>query len=250
MNSKSTKPVRQPRYMWLRECLLNDIKQGKYQVGSLLPPENQIAETYGVSRQTVREATRKLADSGLINRHPGIGTVVCAEKVEAPYVAALGSLQELFDYTSTTRLEVLSHGLLTADEKLAEILGCELGSEWVELRARRYATDQVAPISFTKVYLRPEFAGIKDRLRGRHQSIYAMLEHHYGQSVRVVKQSIEATLMPMEAAKLLDVKSRSPSLLMQRSYSDNNGRLMAVSSNLYPADRFRLITLWDKNAAQ
>lgn len=250
MNSKSTKSVRQPRYMWLRECLLNDIKRGKYQVGSLLPPENQIAETYGVSRQTVREATRKLADSGLIKRQAGFGTVVCAETTETPYVAALGSLQELFEYTSTTRLEVLSHASVTADEKLAEILGCETDSEWVELRARRYATDQIAPISFTKVYLRPEFAGIKDRLRGQHQSIYAMLERHYGRPVRVVKQAIEATLMPLEAAKLLDVKSRSAALLMQRSYSDNDGRLMAVSSNLYAADRFRLITFWDKEASQ
>jgi DNA-binding GntR family transcriptional regulator len=155
-------------------------------------------------------------------------------------------LQELFDYTNTTRLELLGHTSVTADAKLAESLGCESGSVWAELRARRYATDQAAPISFTKVYLRPEFSGIKDRLRGQHPSIYAMLERYYGENVHVVKQEIEATLMPVEAAKLLDVKSRSAALHMRRSYSDKNGRLLAVSSNLYAADRFRLITLWDK----
>jgi DNA-binding GntR family transcriptional regulator len=73
-----------------------------------------------------------------------------------------------------------------------------------------------------------------------------MLERHYGKTIRAVKQEIEATLMPADAAKLLDVKSRSPALLMRRSYSDQHGRLLAVSSNLYAADRFRLITLWDK----
>lgn len=246
MSSKPGNSIRQPRYVWLRECLLNDIKCGKYPVGSLLPPENRLAETYGVSRQTVREATRKLAESGLIARHPGIGTVVCTEKPAAPYSAALGSLQELFEFTNTTRLELLGHASVTADAKLAQDLGCEAGMVWTELRARRYANDQVAPISFTKVYLRPEFSGIKDRLRGQHQSIYDMLERHYGETIRVVKQEIEATLMPAEAAKLLDVKSRSPALHMRRSYSDQNGRLLAVSSNLYAADRFRLITLWDK----
>jgi GntR family transcriptional regulator len=250
MSSKPAKPIRQPRYAWLRECLLNDINRGKYPVGSLLPPENQLAETYGVSRQTVREATRKLADSGLIARHPGIGTVVCAENTPSPYVAALGSLQELFEYTNTTRLELLGHTSVIADTKLAESLGCEPGSAWAELRARRYATDQVAPISFTKVYLRPEFSGIKDRLRGQHQSIYAMLERYYGETVHAVKQEIEATVMPVDAAKLLDVKARSPALHMRRSYSDKNGRLLAVSSNLYAADRFRLITLWDKGNTQ
>ncbi|MEN3294158.1 MAG: hypothetical protein V7642_3411 [Burkholderiales bacterium] len=246
MSIKAGTSIRQPRYIWLRECLLNDIKCGKYPVGSLLPPENQLADTYGVSRQTVREATRKLAESGLIRRHPGIGTVVCTEKPAAPYSAALGSLQELFEFTNTTRLELLGHAAVTADAKLAQDLGCEVGQEWIELRARRYANDQVAPISFTKVYLRPEFSGIKDRLRGQHQSIYAMLERHYGETIQVVKQEIEATLMPAEAAKLLDVKARSPALHMQRSYSDQDGRLLAVSANLYAADRFRLITLWDK----
>lgn len=250
MSSKSPKSVRQPRYAWLRECLLNDINRGKYPVGSLLPAENQLAETYGVSRQTVREATRKLADSGLIARHPGIGTIVCAEKAPSPYIAALGSLQELFEFTNTTRLELLGHTAVTASEKLAETLGCETGSAWTELRARRYATDQVAPISFTKVYLRPEFADIKDRLRGQHQSIYTMLERYHGLTIHAVKQEIEATVMPVEAAKLLDVKARSPALHMRRFYFDQDGRLLAVSSNLYAADRFRLVTFWDKEKDQ
>lgn len=246
MTSNAKKTSTQPRYAWLRECLVNDITSGKYPVGSLLPPESQLVKTYGVSRHTVREATRKLADTGLISRHPGIGTVVCANKAAAPYVAALGSLQELFEYTATTRLELLGQASVTADAKMAAALECEPGSEWVELRARRHVTGQVAPISFTKVYLRPEFSGIKDRLRGQHMSIYAMLERYYNQEVYGVKQEIEAALMPLEAAKLLDVKARSAALHMRRSYLDKDGRLLAVSSNLYAADRFRLLTSWNK----
>lgn len=246
MSKTPSKLTPQPRYAQLRERLVSDISSGKYPVGSLLPPENQLAETYGVSRHTVREATRKLADIGLISRHPGIGTVVCATKAPGPYVAALGSLQELFDYTNTTRLELLADNFVSADAKMAESIGCEPDSEWVELRARRHVMGQEAPISFTRVYLRPEFSGIKDRLRGQHMSIYAMLEQDYGQDVYTVKQEIEATLMPADAAKLLNVKARSPALLMRRSYIDKKGRLLAVSSNLYAADRFHLHTSWSK----
>ncbi len=97
----------QPRYAWLRERILKDITSGKYAVGSLLPPEKQLAETYGVSRHTVREATRKLADTGQISRQPGRGTVVCSVKEPSPYVAGLGTAEDLVAYTSATRLEVL-----------------------------------------------------------------------------------------------------------------------------------------------
>lgn len=247
MSSKPTRNnVQQPRYAWLRECLLNDINSGKYPVGSLLPPENELSRLYGVSRHTVREASRKLADNGLISRHPGIGTIVCAARQKPAHVAALGSLPELFEYTNTTRLELLDHRTVIADAKLSEVLACEPDSEWLELRARRHVTGQDAPISFTTIYLRPEFESIQDRLRVQHLSIYRMLEEYHGQVIHTVKQEIAATLMPAYAARLLDVKSRSPALHLQRSYLDKKERLLAVSSNLYPADRFHLQTSWAK----
>jgi GntR family transcriptional regulator len=248
MSSKPTKKSSQPRYAWLRECLLNDINSGKYPVGSLLPPENELSRIYGVSRHTVREASRKLADNGLISRHPGIGTVVCAAKESPPYIAALGSLQELFQYTNTTRLELLDHHTVIAGPKLAASLECEPESEWLELVCRRHAIGQAIPISFTKIYLRPEFGSIKDRLRGQHMSIYNMLEQHHDQVIHMVRQEIAATLMPSEAARLLDVKGRSPALHLQRAYLDKKERLLAVSSNLYPAERFHLRTSWVKGS--
>ena len=233
-----------PRYVWLHEFLLKDIRSGKYPVGSLLPTEGQLGKTYGVSRHTVREATRKLVDSGLISRRPSIGTLVLASRPAAPYVAALGSLKELMDYTNTTRLEVLGEARVKADEQMAQDLRCDIGSEWVELQTKRHLAGQDAPISFTKVYLRPEFAGIKAHLHGDHMSIYALLDTLYSQKVESVLQQIEATLMPADAATLLHLKAGSPALRMLRCYFDQSGRLLSASANLYIADRFRLVTSW------
>lgn len=246
LTTADRKKASQPRYAWLRECILQDITSGKYPVGSLLPPENQLAEAYRVSRHTVREATRKLADSGQISRHPGIGTIVCSLAEPRPYVAALGTAKDLVEYTNATRLEVLGSRERVADAKLAAALGCEEGSRWLEIDAFRHAIGKSAPISFTSVYLRPEFADIETRLRGRHMSIYSMLEQHYGQTIHAVKQSIEATLMPAHAARLLGVRARSPALHMRRSYLDRQGRVLGVSSNLYASERFRLETYWSE----
>jgi len=239
-----------PRYVWLHQCLLTDISSGKYPVGGLLPTEEQLGKTYGVSRHTVREATRKLVDSGLITRHPSIGTVVRAARPAAPYVSALGSLKELMDYTNTTRLEVLGEARVKADEQMARDLRCDIGSEWVELQTKRHLAGQDAPISFTKVYLRPEFAGIKAHLHGDHMSIYAMLHKLYDQEVESVLQQIEATLMPADAARLLQLKAGSPALRMLRCYFDKGGHLLSASDNHYIADRFQLVTSWNKATAE
>ena len=239
-----------PRYVWLHEFLLKDIRSGKYPVGSLLPTEGQLGKTYGVSRHTVREATRKLVDSGLISRRASIGTLVLASRPAAPYVAALGSLKELMEYTNTTRLEVLGEARVKADEQLAQDLRCGVGSEWVELQTRRHLAGQDAAISFTKVYLRPEFAGIKAHLHGDHMSIYALLHKLFNQQVESVLQQIEATLMPADAARLLHLKAGSPALRMLRCYFDQSGRLLSASVNLYIAERFRLVTSWNKQTPE
>jgi GntR family transcriptional regulator len=255
-NLSTGRPVRAtvtappPRYVWLYECLLRDIKSGKYRVGTLLPTEDQLGKTFGVSRHTVREATRKLVDSGLISRRPSIGTIVMASQPARPYVAALGSLEALMNYTNNTRLELLGQARLIADAQLAQELRCEIGSEWLELHTKRHLAGQDAPISFTKVYLRPEFADIQNHLHGDHPSIYTLLDRLYGQEVASVLQHIEATLMPSEAAVLLQLKPGSPALRMLRCYFDRNGHLLTASANLYIADRFQLVTSWNKTSAE
>lgn len=47
--------------------------QGRYPIGSRLPPERNIAETYGVSRTIVREALLMLELQGTVDirRAPG-----------------------------------------------------------------------------------------------------------------------------------------------------------------------------------
>ena len=248
MSDATAKTPRQPRYALLREALLKDIGSGKYPVGSLLPPENELSRRYGVSRHTVREAFRKLADNGLISRRAGIGTIVCEPQARPPHVAGLGSLPDLFEHTNTTRLVVLDHADVVADRKLADALGCEPGSQWLALRALRYLIDEDMPIAFARISLRPEVGAIRARLRGRHMSIYSMLEQHHGQVIHTVGQEIAATLMPSDAARLLDVRNRTPALHLQRTYLDRKERLLAVSSNLYPAERFRLRTAWSKGS--
>ena len=93
-------------------------------------------------------------------------------------------------------------------------------------------------------------AHIKAHLHGDHMSIYALLHKLYDQQVDPVLQQIEATLMPADAARLLHVKARSPALRMLRCYFDKRGRLLSASVNLYVAERFRLVTSWNKQTPE
>lgn len=56
----------------LRQAILT----GDYLFGEKMPPERALAEHFGTSRNTVREALRRLEESGLVARRVGSGTYV------------------------------------------------------------------------------------------------------------------------------------------------------------------------------
>lgn len=60
----------------IAEQIRASILAGEFAPGEKLPPERELAEMFGVSRPSVREALNVLASSGLVMSYQGGGTVV------------------------------------------------------------------------------------------------------------------------------------------------------------------------------
>ena len=67
----------------IAEQIRSSILAGEFAPGDKLPPERELAEMFGVSRPSVREALNVLASSGLVMSYQGGGTVVMS-LVEMP----------------------------------------------------------------------------------------------------------------------------------------------------------------------
>lgn len=64
------------KHQRVARILGREIRGGTLRTGSRLPGEHALTERFSVSRSTVREALRALADEGLVRTHPGIGSFV------------------------------------------------------------------------------------------------------------------------------------------------------------------------------
>ena len=60
----------------IADQIRSSILAGEFPPGAKLPPERELAELFGVSRPSVREALNMLSSSGLVTSHQGGGTVV------------------------------------------------------------------------------------------------------------------------------------------------------------------------------
>jgi GntR family transcriptional regulator, transcriptional repressor for pyruvate dehydrogenase complex len=74
MNFKPIKPKKVSTQ--IAEQIRSSILAGEFTPGDKLPPERELAEMFGVSRPSVREALNVLASSGLVMSYQGGGTVV------------------------------------------------------------------------------------------------------------------------------------------------------------------------------
>ena len=70
-----------PHLLWMQvaDDLRAEIRSGALRSGDKLPGEAEMAEVYGVSRDTIRRATSELSEEGLLVILHGRGTFV-AEK--------------------------------------------------------------------------------------------------------------------------------------------------------------------------
>lgn len=75
---------KEPTYRALIESIESQLRRGQLQLGDRLPGERTLAEEYGISRASVREALRVLSALGLIRSHSGSGPRAGAIVISEP----------------------------------------------------------------------------------------------------------------------------------------------------------------------
>lgn len=228
----------QPRHARLREVLRARIEAGEYPVGSFLPTEAELCAAFGVSRYTVREALRRLAEAGYLLRRQGAGSEVVATRPQRQYVHAMRSLEGLFQYAADTTFTIDGMGLeVPGPEHAGDLDGAE-DDPWLVLRGLRLESPDGQPICATVVFVNAAFAALAEALPGGGGAIYRKLEERFGVAVADVEQEFRVIPMPAGAAAALGFRRKASAVRVLRRYRDGDGRLLLASVNFHPAERF------------
>lgn len=235
----SPSAVSQSRYSLVARSLLDHIASDRYPVGKLLPTEAELCKQFGVSRTTLREATRWLRDRGMVSARPGVGTMVLAKQPNARYVHAVESISDVFQYTKNSRnpvvLSVQERDINAAE---AELLRCAPGQRWLRIELTRTFLGDKTPILYAKAYVPHAYAGIARLVPTRSGAIYTLLESDYGERVLGVEQEFKSVRIDARRARILDTKPGMPGLCVIRHYFGDGDRLLLVTVSLYRSDRY------------
>src|SRR5213595_2533150 len=73
---------RGPRYQQIAETLREQIRGGEFAPGASLPNQRKLAQSFGVTLMTLRQALELLEREHLISRRHGLGTFVAAPSID------------------------------------------------------------------------------------------------------------------------------------------------------------------------
>ena len=174
--------------MKIYEEISSQIRNGQIKAETLLPSENELAEAYSASRETIRKALKMLAEDGYIHKVQGKGSIVLdVSKFDFP-VSGLTSFKELskkMGKRAKTHVEELEK--ITADTSLRNLMKLSSDEEvWNVVRTREMDGERIIlDVDYLACRLVPELT--KEICQ---DSIYEYLEGPLGLSISFAKKEI------------------------------------------------------------
>jgi len=109
-----------PLYTKLKNDLIKDIKNKKYEEGEKIPSENTLCELYLISRPTVRQAIGELTNMGYLYKIKGKGTFVNSFSNVEIFDHSEGFVFSILDYTNVKNREIIDITVIKGEDTLLE----------------------------------------------------------------------------------------------------------------------------------
>ncbi|AKN16112.1 GntR family transcriptional regulator [Mycobacterium haemophilum DSM 44634] len=225
-----------PASTQLADALKAAIVQQRLPRGGRLPSERELIERSGLSRVTVRAAVGLLERQGWLVRRQGLGTFV-ATPVRQELGSGVRTITEVLSSSGITpEVDVLSHRVGEAPQRIAE----KLGLATVLCIHRRYR-DGDQPLALVTLYLPPGLGEAVEPLvsnapgANAMETSYAMWEQRLGVHIARATHDIHAAGASLDVAAALDLPLGSPVLVLERiSYTDDDKPLEVVEFHYRP----------------
>jgi GntR family transcriptional regulator len=226
-------PGRGPAHAQIEATLERALDRGLLASGDRLPAERELAERFGVSRMTLRQALGALEQRGRLKRSKGRygGTFVAVPKLE---LAGTSGLSDQLRGLGVAAGAVLLH----ATERDATPDEAVLGRRVVAIERVRLANGE--PVALERgAYAADAFPGLlEEQLEG---SLYELMRRRYDQvPVRAVER-LEPALARSDEAEALGIERGAPVMLVDRTAYSAAGRPVERSRDVFRGDRTRVV---------
>jgi GntR family transcriptional regulator len=212
MNIDHASPI--PLHYQIRRILTEEITRAVWEPGEALPSEPALAQRFGVSRMTVRQALRDLAERGLVLRQRGKSTRVAPQPIERTIGRFYTFAAEMEQLGRTHISRVLQVGLAPPTMAMRAALGLGEGEQVARITLLRLLDEE--PLSLETAAFRSALLPVVQRPEVAHRSLYDLLEDA-GTVVTRATERIRPVALSRADAKVLMARAGSPAFAIERT---------------------------------
>lgn len=219
-------------------ALREQIRRGVYREGDPIPTEDQLCQSFGVSRITVRRAVMDLVEEGWVEKRLGRGTFVRQAAAKPQNRTRSTFTESLAKRSKQTKVTVLEVADRSPPPPVAAAMG--LAEDAQLAYASRLRSISGVPLLFIDSWVVPRYAAAirKDALERR--SITEMLLSQ-GVRFRYVTEELSAVAADPHVAASLRVEVGSPLLCVARLVSEDVGRPVMYLMAYMTSERSRVV---------
>ena len=204
-----------PLYMQVKELFVENLRDGRWLPGEIIPSEIQLAQELGVSQGTVRKAITELVESNVLTRRQGRGTFVANHDSQR-------ALFHFFHVVGDNGHKVLPDSrTLRCRRKRASRLEAsklELATGTPVVSIERIRTFDAQPTMLETITLPSEPFAELVTIGARHlpNMLYELYENKFGITVHSAEEQLRAVAASDHDASLLNLSAGTPLLQIER----------------------------------
>jgi len=239
MQSTIDKTSPLPLYVQVADWLENMIKKERYQVGTKLPSEGELAQKFQLNRNTIRQAISLLVQKGFVEKQKGVGTFI-REKTPSLAIHQLSKIVSFSDDFNLNKVELEDRIIL----KKKIIAGEEL-AEKLDIKPKDYAVkiERVRIANKTPMIFERQFYSFKDfgdlleiEIKG---SMYQILINNFNVNLDHSIQTFRAINPAKEIVQLLKISMNTPCLFLESLAYNSQNICIEVLQSFYRGDKYR-----------
>ena len=226
-----------PLYFQLKEQIKQNIINGEYRDGDLIPSEREFSDSYRLSSTTIRRALNDLVQENFLERKAGKGTFVRRKKVKRDLRKVLGFTKNMTEMGLTPTTNVLSKKVIAANAFARKRLKLVKGDKIVRLERLRLADG--IPMMLETRYIRTDLCpGIEQEELS--SSLWRVFEEKYGLKPNRHSQGMTITTVSGHAASLLTLNDNSIIFLIKGITYVGDHEPIECEESLYRSDKYEL----------
>ncbi len=220
-----------PTYIKIKESIQKKIQDGELVPGDALPSERTLAESYGLSRMTVRAALSELVAAGALYREQGRGTFVSARKMKQSNIASFSETVRSMGFTPSTK--IVDFSVTMPQPEIAD----KLMVKTKVYRALRVRLADDIPVALEEVFIPLHICpGLK--LVDLKLSLYKLINENFVHKIGSADSRVTAMHPSARQQEILKITRNTPVLKIDSLYYSVSGEPLYYERAIYRADMY------------